>query len=104
MNTFVIAGKRYRIKSKARFLTFITVAAVIAAILGATAFGGSVSGKEKQVYRDVVVRSGDTVWSIACEHKPADTPIRRYVSEIESINGIDSGMIHPGQIIKAPVR
>ncbi|MDR2163702.1 MAG: LysM peptidoglycan-binding domain-containing protein [Clostridiales Family XIII bacterium] len=99
MNTFIIAGKRYRIRSKTRFLTFITAMLVTAAIIGATVFGGGVSGTEKQEYRDITVRPGDTLWSIAREHRPEGTPIRRYVSEIKAANGLGSEVIYPGQTI-----
>ncbi|MDR1496767.1 MAG: LysM peptidoglycan-binding domain-containing protein [Clostridiales Family XIII bacterium] len=103
MNTFVIAGKRYRVKSKPRFLTFITAMIVMVAIIAGYALGGGVSGTEKQAYKDVTVKSGDTLWSIARANKPDDKPIRQYVSEIRAANSLDTGYIYPGQVVKAPI-
>jgi hypothetical protein len=102
MNTFVIAGKRYRVKSKARFMTFITAVIVMIAIIGGYALGGGVSGKDKQIYREVTVRPGDTLWSIAQTYKPEDKPIRQYVAEIKATSEADGGTIYPGQVIKVP--
>jgi hypothetical protein len=103
MNTFVIAGKRYRVKSKARFMTFITILIVMIAIAGGYALGGGVAGKDKQIYREVTVRPGDTLWSIAQANKPEGAPIRQYVAEIRAASEVCSDAIYPGQIIKVPV-
>jgi nucleoid-associated protein YgaU len=99
MSTFVIGGKRYRVKSKARFMTFITALIVAAVIISGFALSGGVSGTEKQTYKTVTIKSGDTLWSIAQEYKPADISIRQYIAEITEINDISPGEIYPGQII-----
>jgi hypothetical protein len=103
MNTFVIAGKRYRVKSKARFMTFVTLMIVMTAIICGYALGGGVSGTDKQLYREVTVKTGDTLWSIARENKPQDTPIRQYVSAIKTASEVNDGAIYPGQILRVPV-
>jgi LysM repeat protein len=102
MNTFVIGGKRYRVKSKARFMTFITALIVTAVIISGFALSGGVSGTEKQTYEAVTIKSGDTLWSIAREHKPADRSIRQYIADIRAINDISPGNIYPGQVIEVP--
>jgi nucleoid-associated protein YgaU len=104
MNTFVIGGKRYRVKSKARFMTFITALIVAAVILSGFALsGGGVSGAEKPSYEVVTIKSGDTLWAIAREHKPADKSTRQYIADIRTINDIAPGNIYPGQVIEVPV-
>jgi nucleoid-associated protein YgaU len=103
MSTFAIGGKRYRVKSKLRFMTFITTMILIIVMICGFALGGEVSGSENPSYKTVTVQSGDTLWSIAQANKPANTSIRQYVSEIRTINeGIDPGRIYPGQTIKTP--
>jgi hypothetical protein len=103
MNTFVIGGKRYRVKSKARFMTFITALLVAVVIISGFALSGGVSGTEKQTYEAVMIKSGDTLWSIAREHKPADKSIRQYIADIKTINDMAPGNIYPGQVIDVPV-
>jgi LysM repeat protein len=103
MNTFVIGGKRYRVKSKVRFMTFITALIVAVVMVSGFALSGGVSGTEKPTYESVTIKSGDTLWSIACEHKTEDKSIRQYIADIRAINDVSPGNIHPGQIIDVPV-
>jgi hypothetical protein len=103
MNTFVIGGKRYRIKSKARFITFITVMLVTVTLICGFMFGGGVSGKEKTEVKPVMVQSGDTLWSIADAHKPAGKSTRQYVADIRAINEVDPGRLQTGMVIEVPV-
>jgi len=51
--------------------------------------------------RVYVVRSGDTVWSIATRFAHGDDP-RPVVDSIVGRNGIDAGMIFPGQPLVIP--
>ena len=53
--------------------------------------------------REVVVRSGDTLWSIARDHGPASADIRETVDRIRRINGMKDAMVYPGQVLKVPV-
>jgi nucleoid-associated protein YgaU len=49
----------------------------------------------------VVVRSGDTLWSIAQRVAPADDP-RSMVDAIAETNHVDPGSIVPGQALIVP--
>ena len=51
----------------------------------------------------VVVKEGDTLWSIAKEYKPQGYDIRKYVYEVSANNGIKDGNIICGQTIFVPV-
>ncbi len=51
----------------------------------------------------VVVRGGESVWSIAKENNPENKDIRRLVYEILDINNIKDGTIYAGQELKIPL-
>jgi LysM repeat protein len=48
-----------------------------------------------------VVRSGDTVWSIAQDAVPGRDP-RPVVDAILESNGLDAGALVPGQVLVIP--
>lgn len=56
------------------------------------------AGRWEQVY---VVRTGDTVWSIA-ERAAEGTDPRPLVDAIAARNGIDAGAVVPGQALVIP--
>ena len=49
----------------------------------------------------VVVQPGDTLWSIASEHYPADD-VRVRVDDIEQANGLAGPTIQVGQTLRLP--
>ena len=49
----------------------------------------------------VVVRPGDTLWSIAAEHYPNDD-IRARIDDIERVNGLHSPVIEVGKTLRLP--
>ncbi|MFI5282347.1 MAG: LysM peptidoglycan-binding domain-containing protein [Candidatus Dormibacterales bacterium] len=49
----------------------------------------------------VVVQPGDTLWSIAASHYPADD-VRVRVDDIEQANGLHSPVIEVGQTLRLP--
>lgn len=53
----------------------------------------------KPEYRDYLVKAGDSLWGIA--QKELGSGLR--YKEIMEINGLDSTLIYPGQILKLPV-
>ena len=63
----------------------------------------SVYAEEKVVYKDVVIKSGDTIWGIASVYAEPSKDIRKLIKEICKLNDIKPGNIYPGQVIKVPV-
>ena len=63
----------------------------------------SAHAEEQIVYQKVVIKNGDTIWSIASSYSEPSKDIRKLVREICDLNGIDSANIYPGQVIKVPV-
>jgi nucleoid-associated protein YgaU len=66
----------------------------------ARAFGGSGSGPETREV-DYVVRSGDTLWSIAEGHAPGHDP-REVTFAIGELNELGEGPLIPGQTLLLP--
>lgn len=52
--------------------------------------------------RHVVVRTGDTLWSIAVRVAPAQDP-RAVVDAIQQANAVDPGHLVPGQTLVLPL-
>jgi nucleoid-associated protein YgaU len=71
---------------------------VVAATLGlALVAHGGTSTTESTV----VVRPGDTLWSIAAAHYPGDD-VRVRVEDIERANGLDGPTIQVGEELRLP--
>src|SRR5574344_175318 len=59
---------------------------------------------EHMEYYSVVVRSGDTLWSIAEDNVDEDNPkdIRKVIYDIQKMNDLDNEFIKPGRLLKVP--
>lgn len=49
---------------------------------------------QEETYR---VQSGDSLWAISYEYCPDNVDRREWIAEIQTINGLTSNVIHPGQ-------
>jgi nucleoid-associated protein YgaU len=78
--------------------TALVLATVVLASLGLAV---SAHGGTNPTYTTVVVQPGDTLWSIASEHYPADD-VRARVDDIEQANGLRSPAIQMGQTLRLP--
>lgn len=60
------------------------------------------SNKEEKGYEltNYIVRTGDTLWSIAEKYAPDDMDIREYIYFIEEDNSIESKTIYPEMELK----
>jgi len=77
------------------------LAAVAAVAALSIAFSLGARGGGKTRYTTVVVEPGDTLWSIASEHYPADD-VRVRVDDIEQANGLRGPAIQVGQSLRLP--
>jgi Tfp pilus assembly protein FimV len=91
-----------RRRRTAAVLTIAVVAVLLSPLAaGAVRHGSSVSpSPSAQVV--VVVRPGDTLWSIARRVRPAADP-RASVASIMDINAVDAGSLTPGQALIVPL-
>ena len=77
------------------------LAAVAAVSLLGIGFALGAHGDGPTRYTTVVVQPGDTLWSIAVEHYPADD-VRVRVDDIEQANGLAGPTIQVGQTLRLP--
>lgn len=84
----------------ARFAVLVSVMILITVFLSIYAD----SKKEVQLM-EVVVKSGDTLWSIAhtYDRSNGDIDIRKLIYEIKELNQLTSAQIYPGQVIYIPL-
>jgi len=50
----------------------------------------------------VVVRPGDTLWSIALAYAPEGADVRKYVHALRKANGLEKSLVHAGQTLVLP--
>ena len=97
-------NRRYRIKSKFRFITFVVI--ILGLTIGAfgyvTGFDVSTALEQPADQITVEVSAGDTVWEIADHVKSDGTDIRKAVYEICQANDLEDGCIESGMILTIP--
>ena len=97
-------NKKYRIKSKFRFIAFVVI--VLGIVVGALGFvtGTDVSTALEQPGDQITVEvsAGDTVWDIAEHFTDKDTDIRKAVYEICQENDLQDAEIHSGMVLTIP--
>jgi len=64
--------------------------------------GGSADAEAPTSIVEYVVAPGDTLWGIAASRTGSGGDIRRLVSDIVELSGVENGMILPGQILLLP--
>ena len=85
-----------RVRGARRLLAAAAAVVLATGALAVVAHGGSARPAST-----VVVQPGDTLWSIAATHYPADD-VRARVQDIEDLNGLRSPEIRPGQTLELP--
>jgi len=92
-------------RGRAVLTVLIAVPLAVAAIIGGagaiSANGTDAAGSTHYSY--VTVHSGESLWQLAQEVAPKADP-RDVVAEISNLNGLDSGVIQPGQRLAIPTR
>ena len=98
------ANKKYRIKSKFRFIMFVVIVLGIAAGTFGYITGLDVSTALEQPGKQITVEvtAGDTVWDIADQFKSSGKDIRKAVYEICQANDLHDGEIHTGMVLTIP--
>jgi nucleoid-associated protein YgaU len=93
-----ITKRKYILKSKRRFFTFILLFTLMLAGIFAckTAYGF-----DETANTTIIVKSGDTLWSIA-KSNYAGGDIRRHIYDIQKANDLVSSCIQPGDELVIP--
>lgn len=96
--------KKYRVSSKFRFTVFMTVFIIIAvSAIGMMLGFNTVNSSSKDIYNQVQIEAGDTLWDIAVEYGPENSDVRKIVREICDLNEITADSLYIGQRIIVPV-
>jgi LysM repeat protein len=56
-----------------------------------------------QHYATVVVRPGDTLWSIASAHTSSSSDVQDTIARITEVNHLNNAAIEPGQRLRVPM-
>ena len=96
--------KRYRIKNKFRFISFLTVLIVVASFTFGSALGlFDAAASEPRVYNRIKVEAGDTLWNLALEYGPENQDVRRTVYDICKLNDVSADSLAAGTYLLIPV-
>ena len=97
-------NKKYRIKSKFRFIAFVVI--VLGIAVGALGYvtGMDVSTALEQPEDQITIEisAGDTVWDIAEHVASKDTDVRKAVYEICQANDLQDAEIQSGMVLTIP--
>lgn len=102
--TFVRGGKmKFRIKNQKKFNRFIFLTIVLFTMLtyAFISISSSNMAESKSNKEIVIVKYGDTLWSIAAKVN-SSRDIREIIYDIQNINGIKLASIKPGDKIYIP--
>ncbi len=95
--------KKYRIKSKFRFITSLVIAlGLFVGLFGFITGIDTTTAVTKNDCTEIEVCAGDTLWDIAENVKTKDMDTREVIFEICKENNIKAGDIQPGMILKVP--
>ncbi len=92
--------RRYKLKNKGRFYTFIIIATIIISYISLLSFAQSADIGDS--YTSVVVEHGDTLWDLAKEYSSRGD-VRQYIKKIEQVNHLKDSVIYEGDVLKMPV-
>ena len=95
--------KKYRVKSKFRFITSLVIVFGLLIGTGSLLFGNNVSiALTTDQTQTVHIQTGDTLWSIAKKYKSDQTDVRKAVYEICQANDISADELQGGMTIVIP--
>ena len=96
--------KRYKIKNRFRFITFVTVMMLIISFAVSGMFNNiKAQSTKEQEYVEVLVEAGDTLWQIAKTYGNDNCDVRELIYNICQINNIKASDLKAGQTILIPV-
>lgn len=93
-----------------KYLKYLLIITIIlsSSILTAYAYIGNeqasaVSSANEIEYIKIIVEEGDSVWNLAQKYNSENYSIRKLVSQIKTINGLEQYAIFPGQELLLPL-
>lgn len=92
-------NKKIKLNVK-RFLSFITITMLLTIIISLLISNAAI-GKQESIYQTIVIKNGDSIWSIAQKNNNYDS-MEEYVDKIYKLNKLSDSNVYPGQKILIP--
>jgi nucleoid-associated protein YgaU len=87
-----------KLQLSVRLSLLLAVVCVVFLVIG----GSAEADIQSPAPVEYVVETGDTLWGIASSQAEPGDDVRRLVTDIARLSGIDPGSIFPGQVILIP--
>lgn len=84
-------------------MSFFVITVAVILLLSTFVLGTLAKGNEMTEYTDYMVKSGDTLWSVAKLYVPDNMDIRKYIDRIMKENDMESPALIPGQVLHIPL-
>ena len=84
-------------------MPLITLAALSAMVTVPALSAMHLYAATPQHYATVVVRSGDTLWSIASAHTGSNADVQDTIDRISEVNHLGTAGLTPGQRLRVPM-
>jgi LysM repeat protein len=81
----------------------VALALLLAVAVAARAEGPTVASVDEITFVTHTVQVGDTLWDIAMVHAPQSSDVRDFVFDLKAVNGLETSIIQPGQVLRIPV-
>ena len=97
--------KKYYIKSKVRFIAFISILMILSMMIGGSLLGinnANAASMTEAEYQTVEVCYGDTLWDLAQIYCSPNQDVREMVYAICDLNEIGPADLYPGQMLYIP--
>ncbi len=98
--------RRQRERRKNILLTLFTSCLILVLSFTAGSFLSNAETDDKEItfkyYKSILIENGDTLWSIATEHKAPAMDTKALVEEIKKMNGLGSDHITTGNYLVVP--
>ena len=100
-----MSNRHYRIVKPVRFFLFVLISIMIIIFAGYSILNiGKAQAATINTYERVVVQENDTLWDLAETYNPdVKVSYQKIIHDICETNDIESGDIHPGDILFIPV-
>lgn len=92
-------NQKYIDKKKLYFIPMVLVSMVLIIVLSSSLRTNATEKQPTKFYTSIQIENGDTLWSIAEEHKPAYITVSDYIDDLMSINNLTNDDIHAGNYL-----
>lgn len=93
----------YRRRTRASLIPLIQVLSLVLVFALPVVWGARIYTSSPTRYDRVVVRQGDTVWSLVSSHVAAGADVSEAAYEVSAVNHLPAGsQLHPGQVLLIP--